>query len=233
MTRSVNGKQSLIRDVAVGIGLAATVFALSYADGGFAPTTRAYAGMAAWWLLGVGAAFGIASAWSSIDRLAVVAVGLFAAFAVWTLISVRWAADAERAFAQFNQVALYVAVFAIAIVLARLDPGARSHRRRRRSTGRRGRRRARQPLLPQHLRGRPGRGDPEPAQQRPAELPARLLERARDRGRARLSAPALAHELAEVAAREHARGACPCRSSPRSCISPRRAAPSSRPGSPW
>jgi O-antigen ligase len=106
----------------VGIGVAATVFALSYADGGFAPTTRAYAGMAAWWLLGVGAAFGIASAWSSIDRLAVVAVGLFAAFAVWTLISVSWAADTERAFAQFNQVALYVAVFAIAIVLARLIP---------------------------------------------------------------------------------------------------------------
>ena len=122
MTRSVNGKQSLLRDVAVGIGLAATVFALSYADGGFAPTTRAYAGMAAWWLLGVGAAFGIASSWSSIDRLAVVALGLFAGFAVWTLISVRWAADAERAFAQFNQVALYVAVFAIAIVLARLVP---------------------------------------------------------------------------------------------------------------
>ena len=78
--------------------------------------------MAAWWLLGVGAAFGIASAWSSIDRLAVLAVGLFAAFAVWVLISARWAADAERAFAQFNQVALYVAVFAIAIVVARLVP---------------------------------------------------------------------------------------------------------------
>ena len=106
----------------MGFGVAAAVFALSYADGGFAPTTRAYAGMAAWWLLGVGAAFGIASAWSSIDRLAVITVGLFAAFAIWTLISVRWAADAERAFAQFNQVALYVAVFAIAIVLARLIP---------------------------------------------------------------------------------------------------------------
>jgi O-antigen ligase len=118
----VSGKQSLIRDLVAGIGVAATVFALSYADGGFAPTTRAYAGMAAWWLLGVGAAFGIASAWSSIDRLALLAVGLFAAFAVWVLISARWAADAERAFAQFNQVALYVAVFAIAIVVARLVP---------------------------------------------------------------------------------------------------------------
>jgi O-antigen ligase len=121
--RSVNRRQSLaLRDAAIGIGVAATVFALSYANGGFAPTTRAYAGIAAWWLLGVGAAFGIASAWSGIDRLAGVAVGLFAAFAVWILISVHWASDAERAFAQFDQVALYVAVLAIAIVVARLVP---------------------------------------------------------------------------------------------------------------
>src|SRR4051794_23996883 len=78
--------------------------------------------MAAWWLLGVGAAFGIASARSGVDRLALVAVGLLAAFAIWILISTRWAADAERAFEQFNQVALYVAVLAIAVVLGRLVP---------------------------------------------------------------------------------------------------------------
>ena len=106
----------------MGIGVAATVFALSYANGGFAPTTRAYAGIAAWWLLGVGAAIGIASARAGIDRMALAAVGLFGAFGVWILISIRWASDAERAFAQFNQVALYVAVLAIAIVLARLVP---------------------------------------------------------------------------------------------------------------
>ena len=123
MREEVKGRQSpFLRNAAVGVGVAAAVFALSYADGGFAPTTRAYAGMAAWWLLGVGAAFGIASTWSSIDRLAILALGLFAAFAVWALISARWAADSERAFAQFNQVALYVAVFAIAIVVARLVP---------------------------------------------------------------------------------------------------------------
>lgn len=119
----VNARQSLIlRNLAVGSGVAASVFALSYVGGGFAPTTRAYAGMAAWWLLGVGAGFGIASARSGIARIAVVAFGLFAAFAVWTLISINWASDAERAFAQFDQVALYVAVLAIAIVLARLVP---------------------------------------------------------------------------------------------------------------
>ena len=113
-----------LRNSAVGIGIAATVFALSYADGGFAPTTRAYAGIAAWWLLGVGAAFGIASARSGIDRLAGASLGLFSAFAVWILVSVAWATDAARAFAQFNQVALYVAVLLIAIVLARVVPAS-------------------------------------------------------------------------------------------------------------
>jgi hypothetical protein len=114
----------LARDAAVGIGVAAAIFALSYAGGGFFPTTRSYAGIAAWWLLGAGAAIGIAGARAGINRLALAAVGLLAAFAVWILISVNWATDAERAFAQFNQVSLYVAVLAIAIVLARLVPAS-------------------------------------------------------------------------------------------------------------
>ena len=42
----------LLRNAAAGIAIAAAVFALSYANGGYAPTTRAYAGIAAWWLLG-------------------------------------------------------------------------------------------------------------------------------------------------------------------------------------
>jgi hypothetical protein len=120
---SVNLEQSLLlRDAAVGIGVAAAVFALSYANGGFTPTTRSYAGIAAWWLLGVGAAIGLASAHEGIDRMAVAAFGLLAAFSAWALISISWASDAERAFAQFNQISLYVAVLAIAIVFARLVP---------------------------------------------------------------------------------------------------------------
>ena len=120
---SVKAEQSVLaRNVAVGIGIAAAVFALSYANGGFAPTTRSYAGIAVWFLLGAGAAIGIASARAGINRLALVVLGLLAAFAVWILISVNWATDAERAFAQFNQVSLYVAVLALSIVLARLVP---------------------------------------------------------------------------------------------------------------
>jgi O-antigen ligase len=102
--------------------VAAAVFALSYANGGFAPTTRSYAAIAAWWLLGIGAAIGIASAWAGVGRLALAAVGLLSASAIWILISVNWAADVERAFEQFNQVSLYVAILVIAILVARLVP---------------------------------------------------------------------------------------------------------------
>jgi hypothetical protein len=112
----------LLRDAAVGIAVAAAVFALSYANGGFAPTTRAYAGISGWWLLGAGAAIGVASARAGVSRLALAALGLLAAFAVWVLISTAWVSDAERAFVQFNQVSLYVVVLAIAIVIARLVP---------------------------------------------------------------------------------------------------------------
>jgi O-antigen ligase/polysaccharide polymerase Wzy-like membrane protein len=115
-------KSLLLRDAAVGIAVAAAVFALSYANGGFAPTTRSYAAIAAWWLLGIGAAIGIASAWAGVSRLALVAVGLLSAFAIWILISVNWAADVERAFEQFNQISLYVAIFVIATVISRIVP---------------------------------------------------------------------------------------------------------------
>ena len=112
----------LLRNTAAGLAIAAAVFALSYANGGFVSTTQSYAGIAAWWLLGAGAAVGIASARAGIDRLAIAALALLSAFAVWVLISISWASDAEGTLAQFNQVSLYVAVLAIAVVLARLVP---------------------------------------------------------------------------------------------------------------
>lgn len=112
------------RNLAAGFGVAAAVFALSYANGGFDSTTQAYAGIAAWWLLGLGAATGIASARLGADRLTLWAVGLLSGYAVWALISMRWASDAGRAFADFDQISLYVAVLAIAVALARLVPAA-------------------------------------------------------------------------------------------------------------
>jgi hypothetical protein len=115
---------ALARNTVLGLAIAGCVFALSYADGGFDTTTRSYAGISAWWLLGIGAALGLAAARERVDRLALAALGLLAAFALWTLISMSWASDGGRAFAQFDLVSFYVAVLALAVVVARLVPAS-------------------------------------------------------------------------------------------------------------
>ena len=126
MAASGSDRDGLVlwRDVGAGVAVAAAIFFLSYASGGFEPTTRAYAAIAAWWVLGVGAALGIGSARARLSRTAIVVPALFALFAVWTVVSMAWAPDAERAFAQFNEVSLYVAVLMLGIVLARVVPAS-------------------------------------------------------------------------------------------------------------
>ena len=114
----------LARNAFLGLAVAGCVFALSYANGGFDTTTKAYAGISVWWLLGTAAAIGVAQARSRVDRLALVALGLLAGLALWTLLSMSWASDGGRAFAQFDQVSLYVAVLALAIALGRLVPSS-------------------------------------------------------------------------------------------------------------
>ena len=122
ITRIEHDWFALARDAVLGLAVAVSVFALSYANGGFDSTTKAYAGITAWWLLGTGAAIGVATARARVDRFALAALGLLAAFALWTLISMSWAPDGGRAFEQFNQTSIYVAVLALAIVVARLVP---------------------------------------------------------------------------------------------------------------
>jgi len=109
-------------DVGAGLVVAAAIFLLSYANGGFETTTRAYAAIAAWWLIGVGAALGIGSASARLSRTATAVPVIFGLFAVWTLVSMAWAPDRERAFAQFAQVSLYVAVLIFGLFLARVVP---------------------------------------------------------------------------------------------------------------
>jgi hypothetical protein len=126
-TRGITSREQgwvLARNATLGLVVAGCVFVLSYANGGFDTTTKAYAGISAWWLLGTGAALGIAAARARVDRLALIAIGLLASFAVWTLISMSWASDGGRAFAQFDQVSFYVAVLALAIVVGRLVPAS-------------------------------------------------------------------------------------------------------------
>ena len=58
---------ALARNAVLGLAVAGCLFAVSYANGGFDTTTKAYAGISAWWLLGTGAAIGIAAARTRVD----------------------------------------------------------------------------------------------------------------------------------------------------------------------
>jgi hypothetical protein len=111
-------------DIGAGVVVAAAIFFLSYANGGFDTTTRAYAAIAAWWLIGVGAALGIGAGQARLSRTAIAVPVICGLFAVWTLISMAWAPDRERAFAQFAEVSLYVAVLVFGLFLARVVPVA-------------------------------------------------------------------------------------------------------------
>lgn len=123
-TWGAEGRLALVRNVVAALGISVAIFLLSYANGGFATTTRAYAAIAAWWLIGAGAALTLWTARAQISRLAIAAPALLALYALWTLLSMSWAPDGERAFAQFNQVSLYVAVLILAIVAGRLIPAS-------------------------------------------------------------------------------------------------------------
>ncbi len=123
-TWGAEDRLALVRNASAAFAVSLSVFLLSYTDGGFATTTRAYAAIAAWWLIGVGAALTLWTARAQISRLAVAAPILLALYALWILLSMSWTPDGERAFEQFNQVSLYVAVLILAIALGRLVPAS-------------------------------------------------------------------------------------------------------------
>jgi O-antigen ligase/polysaccharide polymerase Wzy-like membrane protein len=121
---NLEGRLAPLRDAFVVAAVAASVFFLAYADGGFATTTRAYAAIAVWWLLAVGAAAGVGRPAAGLSRFAIAASSLLALFTLWIVISSSWAPDAERVFAQFDQVLLYLGVLVLGVVMARRVPPA-------------------------------------------------------------------------------------------------------------
>lgn len=95
--------------------VALVVFVVAYDNGGFGESTRDMLAIALWWALILGVALGIVPLVRA-PVAALVAGGLLAAFGFFTLLSTAWASDAAGAYGEFTRVALYVAVFAIAVV---------------------------------------------------------------------------------------------------------------------
>ncbi len=102
----------------LGFGL---IVYLGLKGGGYDPLVHDQAGIAVWWIVLAGVLVG-ALPRQRLTPLAWSALGLLAAFALWTTLSLGWTESAEQTFADLARVATYLGVLLLAL-LAR-GPGA-------------------------------------------------------------------------------------------------------------
>src|SRR6476659_1941912 len=82
--------------------------------GGYDPCVHDQVGIAIWWIALAGVAVGSLPR-SRPGNLALVALGLLAAFVVWTALSQGWTESASRTSADLARVAGYLGIFALAV----------------------------------------------------------------------------------------------------------------------
>ena len=87
---------------------------LGLRGGGYDIVIRSEIGIAAWWILLLGAAVG-ALPLARLSRRAWIALGVFGAFALWTALGIGWSESAERSVAELGRVATLVGLFALAL----------------------------------------------------------------------------------------------------------------------
>ena len=87
---------------------------LGMRGGGDDAIVRGEIGIAAWWIVLLGAAIGALPV-ARLGRGAWIALGLLAGFAMWTAIGISWSESAERSVAEFGRVAALLGVFALAL----------------------------------------------------------------------------------------------------------------------
>lgn len=89
---------------------------LGLRGGGYDELVRSEIGVAAWWIVLLGAAVG-ALPLARLSRAAWVALGVMAAFAVWTALGISWSESAERSVNELGRVATLLGVFALALAV--------------------------------------------------------------------------------------------------------------------
>ena len=92
--------------------VAALTFFIAFDAGTYGEASRDSLAIAIWWTLILAVGFGV---WPSArpTRAAYVCGGCLLALALLTLGSIAWAASAEKAFAEFNRVSLYLGIFLV------------------------------------------------------------------------------------------------------------------------
>jgi hypothetical protein len=104
----------------LGFGLTAY---LGLSGGGFDPLLSGQAGIAIWWVLLL-TVLVAALPRRRLGTLSLCALGLLAAFVLWTALSLRWTESTEKTAADLAQVTTFLGVFALAL-FSRADHGAR------------------------------------------------------------------------------------------------------------
>ncbi len=97
--------------------VAAAVTWIAYDNGSYSLSSRATVAIVVLWAIVLGVALGLLRV-RGLPAATLVTGGLLAALAGWTLASVLWAPSAEAAFAEFDRVALFFALYVLVALAA-------------------------------------------------------------------------------------------------------------------
>lgn len=91
----------------------ALIITLAFQGGGYDPLLRGQVGIAAWWLVIVGAGVGVIP--FRHGRAGWAAVGLLAAFLLWAVIALSWTDSTERTVAEIGRLSTYLGFLVLAL----------------------------------------------------------------------------------------------------------------------
>jgi O-antigen ligase len=91
---------------------------LGFDGGGYDLIVRNQVGIVLWWIVLVGAAFGVLPA-TRLTRVAWTALALFAGFVAWNALATTWSLSSERSLRELSRVACYLAVLLLAVSIHR------------------------------------------------------------------------------------------------------------------
>ena len=96
----------------------AIVLYLAIDGGGYDIVVRSQVGVVIWWIVLIGAAWGLLPA-ARLTRGAWVTLGLFGCFVVWTALGTTWSLSSERSLDELSRVACYLGILLLAITIHR------------------------------------------------------------------------------------------------------------------
>ena len=102
------------------------VLYLGFDGGGSDIVVRSQVGIAVWWIVLVGAAFGVLPQ-SRLARVAWAGLAVFGGFVVWTAIASTWSLSSESSLQELSRIAAYLGVLLLAIAIHRNRATALRH----------------------------------------------------------------------------------------------------------